>query len=123
MVNGGSDRCGNASKPDFTNPARTQWVDLLVGKVQKVHFNDRRISIYWDHIVGQVAVERRAGCGIVVSVLEEGHSNTHHHCSLDLVATRERIEDTTGVNHGNYPADSQSSNLWLPSDFNEVTAE
>ena len=56
-------------------------------------------------------------------MLEESHADSHHHCTFDLIATRKGIEDQACINNGHDAADAQASDLRLPGDFDEVTAE
>ena len=88
-----------------------------------MHLDRRRIGVDRHHIVGEIAVDRRAVLRIVGRVLEQRHADSHHHRTLDLVAAGQRIENAPRIDDGDHSADAQASDLRLPGDLDEVTAE
>src|SRR5437588_9709740 len=83
----------------------------------------RGVSVHRDYVVGEIAVDGRAVLRIVSGVLQQRHANAHHHRAHYLVATGERVDDAASVDDGDDPADAQASDLRLPGDFDEVSAE
>src|SRR5689334_22547273 len=97
MMDSSRDRGGNTSQTDFANTARAKGVKFKVGKVEEMDFDGRRVGIYGNHIVGQVAIDGRAVLRIVMRMLEQSHANAHYHCALNLVAACQWIENSSGV--------------------------
>src|SRR5437764_1122472 len=122
-MDGGRDRGGNASQADLTDSTCSKWVELLVREIQKMHFDPRRVRVHRDDVIGQIAVDGRAGLRIVMGVLEQGHADAHDDRALDLVAASQWIEDASGINNGDDSADAQAGDLRLPGYFHEVTSE
>ena len=117
------DRGGDAGQADLADPACAKFVDLLVGEVEEMHLDRRHVGVDRHHVVGQIAVDRRAVLRIVRRVLEQRHADSHHDRALDLVAAGQRVEDAARVDDRHHPADAQPSDLRLPGDLDEVTAE
>src|SRR4051812_36486180 len=108
MVDSSSDRCGNPGQADFADTARAKGVKFKVGEVEEVDFDGWRVGIYRNHIVGQVAIDGRAVLRIVMRMLEQSHANAHSHGALTLVAARQWIENSSGVNNRHNSADPQT---------------
>src|SRR5947199_10431694 len=111
MVDGRGDRGSNTGQAYFADAARAKLVKLLVGKVQEVYFDRRRIGVHGHHIIGQVAVDGRAILWVVMRVLEESHADSHHDRTLDLVAPSQWIQDAAGIDNRHYAADRQPRDL------------
>ena len=75
----------------IADAAGSEWVELLIGKIQEVHFDPRRVGVHRDDVIGQVTIERRARLRVVMGMLEKSHANSHHDRPLDLVAASQRI--------------------------------
>src|SRR4029077_13841642 len=116
---GGSDAC----KANLTYPARTNLVEFFVRVVEEMHVDCRSIRIHSNDVVCHAAIDWSAILGIVRGVLKQGHADAHHHCALDLVASRQRVDDLPGVDDSHYTAHSQSRDLRLPGNLGEVTPE
>src|SRR5262245_59183457 len=99
MVDGCCNGSGHTGEANFTNTTRAERVEFEVGKVEEMHFNGWCVGIYRNDVVGQVTIDWRAVLRVVIGVLEKSHANSHHHCSLNLVAARQWIEDASGVNN------------------------
>ena len=88
-----------------------------------MHVDRRHVGVDRHHVVGQIAVDRRAILRVVRRVLEKGHADSHHDRALDLVAGRQRVENAAGVDDRYDTTDAQTGDLGLPRDLDEVTAE
>ena len=49
------------ARPISPIPRAPECVDLLVGEVEEMHLDRRHVGVHRHHVVGQVAVDRRAG--------------------------------------------------------------
>src|SRR5258706_1313817 len=123
MVDRRSDGSGDSGQADLADPARANFVDLLVGKVQEVHLDRWRVSVDCHNIVGQVAVDRRAGLGIVTGMFEQCHADSHDDRAFDLVPAGQRIDDSSRVYTGYDTIDAQAANLRPPPYLDEMTSE
>src|SRR6185436_16845091 len=88
-----SDRGGNARQADFTDPTRSQRVELLIGEIQEMHLDAWRVRVHSHDVVREVAIDRRARLRVVIRVFEQRHADAHHHRALNLVATRQWVEN------------------------------
>src|ERR1043165_1398539 len=113
----------NTGKPDLADAACAELVDLLVGIIEEVHVDWRRVGVYGHDVVSQVAVDRRAVLWIERSVFKKRHADAHHYRALNLVSAGQRIHDVARIHHRHHAAHTQSSDLWLPRDLGEVTAK
>src|SRR5262249_49553072 len=68
------DCSGDPCQPDFTDTPRTELIDLLVRKIQKVNFDYRCIGVHRYEIVPKTAVDRCAVLGIVLRMLQKRHA-------------------------------------------------
>src|SRR6185503_1056294 len=116
------DRGCHTSEPDLADPARTELIDLFIGIVEEVDVNRRRVCINRHYVIGEIAVDGCSVLWIVSGFFKQGHANSHHDRTLNLIPTSERIQDTTSVHHGYNTAHAQARYLRLPRHFDKMAA-
>src|SRR5262245_53121131 len=114
---------GNTGQANLTNAPGSERVEFEVGEVEEVNFDGWHVGVHRDYIVGEVAVERCTILGVVMGGLEQSHADSHDRGALNLVPTRQWIENTSCVDNRYNPADPQARDLRLPGYFDEVTSK
>src|SRR6476646_2603821 len=120
-------RCGDRSRDsgeaDLADAARTYGVELKVRIIEEMHFELWHVGVYCHHVVGQVAVDRRAVLRVIMRFFQHRHAYAHHDGAFDLVATCEWIDNAAAVDYRDNAIHAQPRDLRLPGDFDKVTSE
>ena len=88
MINRGSNGSRNPCQADLSYAARSILIQNEIRIIQKCYVDLWSIGVYRHAIVSQVVVERLSGLRIVVGFFKERHTDAHHDCTLDLIASR-----------------------------------
>src|SRR6266446_2007832 len=81
-----SDGRRSSGNPDFTDSASTDRIELQIGTVKKLHIDCGNVRIRRYQILRNVPICDPPGSSIVLSSLQERHTDAKHNSSHDLIA-------------------------------------
>ena len=72
--------------PDFTHSASTDRIELQIGTVEKLHVNRGNVRVGRHQILRNVPIGDPTGSNVVLSSLQQRHTDAKHNASHDLIA-------------------------------------